>query len=282
MGVSNYDIAAAALATGRSQDYELSILTGVDSFAYILRDRSNNQLLAYRSATFDHADRADWPAALAALVGNDPRLAAAPFGRTLLGWDGPEMTLVPTTLFDPGDPTSYLDQLTVVGLDHEVRHDELHDLGASLVFAARRADLLAAEQRFAAPPAVHVAGGLLTVWAGRSRRLNHAAVSCALRGNRMLVAGHRSGKLVYVNTFTYDGAQDAVYYLLLAYQQCDLAADRDPLYLAGEVLADSELYYQFYRYVEDIRFCQYGAPPSLPPELADLPGHLYFDLLCLG
>ncbi|WP_157974481.1 DUF3822 family protein [Lewinella sp. IMCC34183] len=282
MGVSNYDIASAAFRPDRTEDYELSILTGVDSFAYIIRDRTANRLLAYRSYSFGREERADWPAALAAVVANDERLSGLRYGKAVLAWDTPVLTLVPAALYRSGNPFAYLESLTVVGLEDEVRHEHYHELGAELIFSARRDHLRTAEEQLGALRTQHVAGGLLTAWSLRSRRLGHASVSCSVRENRLFVAGHRKGALAYFNTFHFGSSQDGVYYLLLAFEQCGFAPDRVPLYLSGDVTASGELYQQFYRYVEDLRFSDYPTPPAAPPELAGLPGHLYFDLLCLG
>jgi hypothetical protein len=254
----------------------------MDSFAYILRDRTRNQLLAYRSYDFDADDRADWPAALTHLVETDTLLADVRYGKTVVGWNAPVMTLVPNPLYDPAEATAYLEALTVIGLHHEVRTQTVQELDATLIFAASRDYLSLTENLFGVPAAQHPTAGLLTVWAARSRRLGHASISCTVRGGRLFLAGHRNGALEYYNSFSYEGFQDAVYYLLLAYEQAGCAPARDPLYLSGEILTAGELYKQFYRYVEDIRFSEYGAPPAPAAELADLPPHLYFDLLCLG
>ncbi|THH40635.1 DUF3822 family protein [Neolewinella litorea] len=282
MGVSNYDIASAAFRRDRTQDYELSILTGVDSFAYIIRDRTQNQLLAYRSYSFGREERQSWPAALERIIAADDRLRETRYGKTVLAWDTPVLTLVPEALYTPGNPAAYLEQLTVVGLDDEVRHEHFQELGSELIYSAKRDHITAAEEQLHALRTQHYAGALLTAWGRRSRRLAHESVSCSVRENRLFLAGHRNGNLEYFNTFRYDNSQDGVYFLLLAYDQCGFAPDRVPLYLSGDVTASGELYNQFYRYVEDVRFSVYPTPPAAPPELSGLAPHLYFDLLCLG
>ncbi|NJB84518.1 hypothetical protein GGR26_000263 [Lewinella marina] len=282
MGVSNYDIATAAFRRDRTQDYELSILTGVDSFAYIIRDRTQNQLLAYRSYSFGREEQTDYPAALQRLIAADERLQDTRYGKTVLAWDTPVLTLVPAALYTPGNPTAYLDQLTVIGLDDEVRHEHFQELDGELIYAARRDHIHAAEEQLHALRTQHYGGALLTAWGRRSRRLGEESISCSIRDNRLFLAGHRNGALLYFNTFRYDNSQDGVYYLLLAFDQCGFTPDRVPLYLSGEVTTSGELYNQFYRYVEDVRFSAYPTPPAAPPELSGLPPHLYFDLLCLG
>ncbi len=282
MGVSSYNITAATFDRERAQDYELSILTGVDSFAYTLRDRPRNALLAYFSHAFTSEEQLDWPRAVNRLIQADDKLRQLSFDSVVLGWETDRFTLVPAPLYDPAQRTGYLEQLTVIGLEDELRSEPFNELDAELIFVAPTDRLAAVERRLRTRRTHHVAGGLLTAWGQRSKRLGHASVSAALRGNRLLVAGHRNGKLLFFNTFTYAAAQDALYYLLLTYQQCGLSPARAPLYLCGEITPHSDIYRHFYRYVEDIRFCQYGAPPSTPPELAGLPAHLYFEFLCLG
>lgn len=282
MAVSNYDITSAAYRADQAHAYELSILTGMDSFAYILRDRTANRLLTYRSLRLTPAELDDWAATFNNLVLADERLRAPRYGTVVLGWQTERSVLVPSTLFDPADARAPLEHLTLVGLDDTVRHELFHELEAHLIFAAPRDRLEAVERRLNVRRTHHPAGGLLSVWSARSRRLGHQAVSVNLRGGSLYVAAHHNGRTLFANGFSYDNSQDALYYVALAYQQCGWLPSRVPLYLAGEITEESEVYRQFYRYVEDLRFCRYGAPPGLPVEFAGLPEHLYFDLLCLG
>lgn len=282
MAVSNYDITAASFRPEGAHDYELSILTGMDSFAYIVRDRTRNQLLAYRSLSIAPEEHEDWSGTLDRIVRADDKLRSLRYGNCILGWESERMTLVPAALYDAANPRLYLEQLTLVGLDDGVRAERYQELGGELLFAAPQARLEAVERRLQPLRTHHVAGGLLSAWAARSRRLGHQSVSCAVRGGKLFIAAHRSGHLLFFNTFSFVNSQDALYYLLLAFQQCGWTPNRVPLYLCGEITEHSELYRKFYQYVEDIRFCQFATPPSAPPELAGLAGHLYFELLCLG
>lgn len=282
MAVSNYDITAAAFQPESAHKYELSILTGMDSFAYIVRERTKNQLLAYSSKSLEPADKQNWPAAINRLIQADDKLRSLRYNNCVLGWAEERITLVPDELFSESTARVYLEQLTLIGLEDDVRSERFSFLEGHIVYAADKANLEAVERRLVPLRTHHTSGGLLTAWGMRSRRLGHQSVTAAVRGGKIFVAAHRNGVLLFFNTFPFSNSQDALYYLLLAYQHCGWAPTRVPLYLCGEITEHSDLYRQFYRYVEDIRFCQYGAPPSTPPELASLPGHLYFELLCLG
>ncbi len=282
MAVTNYDISSAAYRKEGVHDYELSILTGMDSFAYTIRDRNENQLLAYHSQAIPPADQANWPDVINRIVQADDKLRSVTYGSCILGWEGERLTLVPDALYDATNPRVYLEQLTLIGVEDAVRAKHYQELGGELLFAAPTACLDAVERRLRPLRTHHIAGGLLSAWAARSKRINHQSISCAVRGGRLFVAAHRSGNLLFFNTFPFSGANGALYYILLSYQQCGWTPNRVPLYLCGEIIERSELYLHFHRYVEDIRFCQYPTPPSAPPELAGLPAHLYFELMCLG
>ncbi len=254
----------------------------MDSFAYVIRDRSRNELLAYSSLTLSPAELAAWPESFNRLVQADDKLRTLRYGTCILGWESERITLVPDELYQPGQASKYLEHLTVLGLNDAVREERFNELEGHLLFASPKDRIEAVERRLNPLRTHHVAGGLLTAWSLRSQRLGHQSVSVALRGNKLFVAAQQNGKLLFFNNFTYASSQDALYFLLLAYQQCGWSPARVPLYLCGEITDHSELYRQFYRYIEDLRFCEYGAPPATPPELASLPGHLYFELLCLG
>lgn len=98
MAVTNYDITSAAYHPEGAHDYELSILTGMDSFVYIIRDRTRNQLLAYQSQTIPAADQKDWPATINKMIQADDKLRSITYGNCILGWESERLTLVPQPL----------------------------------------------------------------------------------------------------------------------------------------------------------------------------------------
>jgi len=87
LAVTNYDISSAAYRKEGAHDYELSILTGMDSFAYTIRDRTQNQLLAYHSQTIPTTDQANWPETIDRIIRADDKLRSVTYGNCILGWE---------------------------------------------------------------------------------------------------------------------------------------------------------------------------------------------------
>ena len=282
MAVTNYNIRSAAFRPEAAESYELSILTGVDSFAYAIRDRAANQLLAYHASEFTEAERTDLPEAVLHRLQGDNLLERTTFGTTVLGWQTPRVILVPQDLYDNNHRRDYLEQLSIVSLEDAVREEWQNELNAHLLYVASGNSLNAIATTLQAARTQHASGGLLNAWGLRSRRLAEADVSICLRGKQLTVGAHRAGSLQFFNTYTFASAEDVLYYTLLAYEHCGLLPARAPLYVSGEILSESELYRLLYTYVAEVRFSQYGAPPRLAPDLPAIPTHLYYDLLCLS
>ena len=282
MAVTNYNIRSAAFRPESAESYELSILTGVDSFAYAIRDRAANQLLAYHTSELSAAERADLPATILGRLQGDDLLERTNFGTTVLGWQTPRAALVPQDLYDDGHRREYLDQLSLISLEDAVQEEWHNELNAHLLYVTTGNSLNAITTTLRAVRTRHVAGGLLNAWGLRSRRLAEADVSICLRGKQLIIAAHRAGSLQFFNTYSFATAEDVLYYTLLAYEHCGLLPARAPLYVSGEILAESELYRLLYTYVAEVRFSQYGAPPKLAPDLPAVPTHIYYDLLCLS
>jgi hypothetical protein len=274
---------AAAFHRGRRQDYELSILAGMDSFAYTIRDRTRNELLAYRSHRLEAGESDDWEGVIDTYLRSDHRLSgAATYGRCVLAWNGAEITLVPAPLFDDGDPGAYLESLTVIGLQDTVRtyHSAVQD--GTFVYAVGQERLTMLEQFLQPTHTVPYAAGLLDGWSKRSERLGQERVSCAIRCDHLFVAGHSHGALRYFNRFPYRTAADVTYFVLLAYSQSAFATDRIGLYLSGDITEQGEIFGELRRYVADIQFGVPPRSPKIPPELSQVRTHQIYDLLCLS
>ena len=282
MAVTNYNIRSAAFRPEAAESYELSILTGVDSFAYAIRDRAANHLLAYHAGELTATEQSDLPGAVLSRLQNDDLLERTTFGTTVLGWQTPRATLVPKDLYEDEHRRDYLEQLSIISLEDGVQEEWHNELNAHLLYVTSGNTLNAVTTTLRAGRTQHVAGGLLNAWGLRSRRLAEADVSICLRGKQLTIGAHRSGSLQFFNTYTFATAEDVLYYTLLAYEHCGLLPARAPLYVSGEILTESELYRLLYTYVAEVRFSQYGAPPRLAPDLPAIPNHLYYDLLCLS
>lgn len=281
MGVKKYDIKEAAFDPTNASNYELSILLGVGSFTYVIREERTKDLMVYRSLALEGGPLVNWSKKMHRTTQEDEVLRPSLIRKTYVGWITPRVTLVPTRLFQDGQEAAYMSALTTIGLDDHCRSDAMPALGTQLVYAIGQERVDSVTRRFAPLRARHYAAHLLKAWQDQSRRIGHRAVYASLRDGQITLATLDAGKLLMFNVFAYQTAQDALYYVTLCFQQSGWGLDRVPLYLCGEILSQSEVYRQLYRFIEDIRFLSTDNLPGIAgPILSAYPGHLYYDLLC--
>lgn len=281
MGVEKYDIKELEFERSDSEQYELSILLGMGSFTYIVREKRTLRLLVYRSLSLQVKHVSDWNRNMQKVVQDDEVLRPSLIKQILVGWITPRTIMVPNRLYQEGHAADYLGQLTTVGLEDRCFNTALPAMGSQLVYAVGQDRVDSVTRRFAPVRSQHYAKGLLQNWQDQNRQIGHRAIYAAFRDGQIVVAGLDAGKLVFFNIFTFVTAQDALYYITLAYQQCGWGLGRVPIYLCGEIVVQSEVYKQLYRFVEDIRFMEADLSKGIPGNLlAQVPAHLYYDLVC--
>lgn len=281
MGVVKYDIREAEFDRSNSENYELSILLGVGSFTYIVREKRSLKLLAFCSKGMVSGENLrDWVPQLQRTVQEDELLRPNLIKQINISLMTDRVTLVPSRLFEAGREAEYLSHLTAVGLEDRSRSETIPELAVNLAYLISEERLEACTRRFSPLSIRHHAYGLLKHWGKQSLTMGQRAVYACIRDQYLILCGMDSGKIQFFNVFQFQTAQDALYYVVLAFQQSGWPTNRVPLYLCGEILAESEVYRQLYRFVEDIRFSVYEGVLNPGTELAALPSHVYYDLLC--
>ncbi|PHI19227.1 hypothetical protein CEQ90_14290 [Lewinellaceae bacterium SD302] len=281
MGVEKYDIKELEFDRSNSEQYELSILLGMGSFTYIVREKRSLRLLVYRSLSLQVSNIGEWNQRMQKVVQEDEVLRPSLIKNVQVGWITHRATLVPGRLYQEGRAAEYLGQLTTIGLQDRCFNTALPAMGAQLVYAVGQDRVDGVTRRFAPVSSQHYAKGLLQNWQEQNRGVGHRAIYAGIRDGQMVLAGIDAGKVIFFNVFAFSTAQDALYYVSLAFQQCGWGLDRVPLYLCGEIVVQSEVYRQLYRFVEDIRFIGADLSKGIPGVLlSQLPPHLYHDLIC--
>ncbi len=191
-------------------------------------------------------------------------------------------TLVPRRFFQHGDLSSYF-RLLMHGGDYTYACEELPPWGAYLVFATERAHVRFFQTLFPGARLRHSATAWLLAAEQLTTPSQEHTVLLDVRHQLLQIAVLERQNLLFYNTFSYTGANDLLYYALLAYHQFRLSPEKVPLWLTGNILTESELFRKLYAYVRDIRFAQPCTRWRLPREATELlPAHCYFDLMSLS
>lgn len=279
MDKRSFEYTDSRLETGAAALYELNVVAGTDGFSFLAADPTGT-ILSLKSWHFDPYEDTDQgpSSAIARILDKEPLLNAV-FSHVRYAVFGAETTLVPRRLFNHDELPAYFRLLLPPG-DFEFGHSALPDFDCYLAYAVEQELASVLRQRFPAAQNMHLAAPVLTR-ALKIISIDSTGVMANLRHGVVQIVALERGNLLFYNTFKFDTASDLLYFVLLVYDQCWLNPDQVPLYLAGELLPDSEIYKVLYRYIRHLNFV--GPPLNYfwPHDVAAPPDHLFFDLYSL-
>ncbi len=272
MGKLASSFVESAYRPGLASTYELSILLGVDSSSYLLK---NDQQQVVLVETFDHPGELP-VAAWTAMSHKD--ILRQQYRKVKVGWGGLRQTLVPGRLYTAEQKKTYLEHLTTTPAIEEIAADFLPDFSVWNVYAADSACRAAVQRTFPHARFYHLHTALLPIWASG---IGEDRVYAHYDGAIVRLFAFKHDRLVYANAFLCMHARDFLYYVLLIYEVHSFRTTQIPLYLAGRIVRDSDTYRLLFRYLSNVNF----APPIggfLPGDkLSAQPAHLYIDLMAL-
>lgn len=86
-------------------------------------------------------------------------------------------------------------------------------------------------------------------------------------------------KLIFFNNFSYQTAEDFIYYLLFTCEQLNLNPEKIPLVITGEILEESEVYKIVYKYIRHIEFSGRNSSYKYSFVFGDIKEHFHYKLL---
>ncbi len=196
-------------------------------------------------------------------------------------WSEPQVTLVPRRLFNPDHLSDYFKILLRPGHTYTYAFESLPVFDCFLVYAVETSlQQLSLLQRSASVSVKHLSGPLLQAFHHLADYADHQ-VFVHFRFQSVQIAVFERRNLLFFNSFPFQHANDALYFILLAYEQFKLNPLELPLVLSGNLLEDSEIFRLLRRYIRTIRFAPLPSSVQLPQSAVDLPSHYWFDVFSM-
>ncbi|MCB0638361.1 MAG: DUF3822 family protein [Lewinella sp.] len=250
--------------------YELSILSGMDSSSYLLVS-DDGQVLSIRAV--DHeAGEAWWQV--------DDRLNQ-PVGNVQIGYIDHCFTLTPTRLYNSEHRREYLAALSSLPDEVTVMADPIPELDVFLVYGLPQRRLTAFRHAFVGSRQVHILKPLLQAFAQHNRLRGLPAVYAYFWRNELFLVGLEGNLLSFCNAFSFLDAKDALYFVMLAFDQCGWKPNETPLLLCGEIVENGEIYRWLQRYTRRLTFLTPPGDLRWGSLTSQQPPHRFFDLAAL-
>ena len=235
-----------------SNQYELSILLGVDSLCYLVADAAAKVQVVKRHSYEASYLPANFAARLDQLMRED-RMLQFSFRNIKLAVFNEHSTLIPNRLYNPEEKRTYLEKVVQLAPNQVIEVDELALANAHHLYALPSEMSKALRRYFSGARIFHSATPLYLATQKKAAQLVSKSVFINLLGRVMQVFVYDREELLFYNSFPFATPKDFVYYTLLVFDQFNLHQEESPVFLTGEILENSELHHQLYRYVAQLQ-----------------------------
>ena len=196
-------------------------------------------------------------------------------------WAGPQVTLTPRRLFHADHLPDYFKILLPPGGSYHYAYESLPVFDCYLVYAVETSLQGLTEQHRSREVLVqHLSYALIQAFHHLADHSEHQ-IFVHFRFQSLQITVFERRNLVFFNSFQFQHANDALYFILLAFEQFKLNPLDLPLVLSGNLVEDSEIFRLLKRYFRTIRFAPLPSSVQLPQSAVELPAHYWFDVFSL-
>ncbi|MCI5082681.1 MAG: DUF3822 family protein [Saprospiraceae bacterium] len=279
MGKIKNQVIEATYAKKDSVTQKLSILFGMDSFAYIVSSEQGMPLLI-KDFELEKNNKSSLLTEFQQIMEED-RPLSLPYRKIRLAYVSGLSTMVPGRLYQEQERAQYLQQLTEIEEEYLFLADHLSPVDAQNVYAIEQSLANFIQSSYPGAPIRHINSVLYQCYYELAKSISES-VFVNVRDRGLQVFYFREGQLVFTNTFEYQASRDFIYYVMLVFDQFELDNKSVPVYLSGQIVDQSEIYRLLFRYVKHVHFIERLAAYQYGAKLKEAPIHFYLDLLALA
>lgn len=112
-----------------------------------------------------------------------------------------------------------------------------------------------------------------------SNNHQHVNVFAYVEDNLLTIAVKKEEKILFINNFKFQSANDLLYFVLFVYEEIDLNPEIVPLNLSGDIDKASEGFDKLHRFIRYIKFTSKPQNLKLSYKFDEVDDHRYFSLL---
>ncbi|MEM6321129.1 MAG: DUF3822 family protein [Bacteroidota bacterium] len=285
MGKISTSVVKTSFSIDKIANYKLSILCGIDSLSYCIRDQSNTVLILKQFDLFTDISGENEARFLDKLgeVWTKESMLALPFPDVHIAFVHPHFTLVPNKLYQSDKKAVYLDAVRdKPSIPYSFYSNSLPSIAATLVFNVPQFAIDFFESKYKHPHYYNSVNSLVNKIAHKRKNQTDKQVWLNIYPSRLQIALFEGPILLFANQFEFQSENDFLYYVLLVYNQFKLAVEKTPLLISGQLVKQSAIYKKLYRYIRNLSFVSVSDTYQLTTHLTEKPPYFFFDLLSVG
>ena len=243
---------------------------------YLVYDFEEN-VLALKSFAIEEKDPVKLVSAVRSIYQSDFLLSLL-YRKVRVLFDTEHYTLIPSRLYNEQEKESYFEQMVKMEDKASLLADDLRDFRAYLLYPIHQNIFSATKVQFPTAKIGHAISGVLSGCRSFTRETQEIYTFVNVQNRNLQVFVFDKENLLFANTFAFETSKDALYYLLLVFDQFKLKPDLSPVLLSGMIRENSEIYHLFFRYIKNLKFTPAPTNLKLGKQMEQEYLHQYFDI----
>ncbi|MFK7980491.1 MAG: DUF3822 family protein [Saprospiraceae bacterium] len=286
MGKVSTSVVKTSFSKNNIDQYKLSILCGVDSLSYCIHSQTEEVLILKKfelTAPLVLNNEAIFSTTFKEIWDKDPILSY-PYTTIHIAFVRPHYTIIPNKLYQAANKASYLTPLkSNAAIPELYQVNNLPTIDAKLIFSLPQSAIEFFESKYASGTKYYNSfTSLINGVAKEMRTLSDKHVWLNVHANLLQVVLFDGQNLIFFNQFLFETEKDFIYYTLLIYDQFKLDPRIAPIHISGQLVKESAIYNNLYRYIQHIHFTEINTSYQLNTQLTSHPNYFFFDLLSVG
>lgn len=278
-----YDFIEASFDSKKTDTCKLSILAGMDSFAFMVHSAAGELYLAKKFVWDNPTGDAMVFGRFFNQVMSSQSWLGLPWEQVVIAWFSPLFTLVPNSLFVSKDKSLYFKHLTkAVGTEDLLLEHGLSRLGATGVFALDKGLHFLLSLHFPQARILPFSAAYLDALLSLPLTTRRLCLFVHLYDEYLVLTLLDGSELRLHNHYRLSGENDLLHYCLLAMKQFDMQPETDPVYVSGYSGGEHPGLRPLSAYLSQLQPIEHPFSTIFGPQGRRIPLAQLFDLLCIS
>lgn len=260
--------------------YSLLFQLEEQQYTYAVYDKRTGKLQLLKTVAFNNGGAPDAFNKFKVSVTAEDALQA-PYKEVKIGVVDSAFTLIPRAIFEESQVRPYLSLTTSVTDADDVLVNQVKGIFIKNVFALQHTIAGYLNEVFNHPKWYHVGTALLESTTRDRDQFADQQVILDIKPGVMYLMYYARKEFMFLNQFKYVNKEDFLYYILLLADQFEIDREACDLKLSGEILPDSMLYNELWKFFRNISFMQPTEHIALPDALQEKPVQMFNSLFSL-
>lgn len=264
-----------------TKDLNLSLLIGPDRLSYLVIEPNSQKLLALSAYSLDNKNSSTTLVKNIEELFKKDSLLSKTYDQVSINLYTRRFTIIPNALFELSQTKLLFETAMHIDNNDNLQVGAIDKIDSTVIYSIDKEldDLLQA--RFPTASRNSAAGPIIQNALANFEQEEFVVIALLQAGSICLTVLHK-GQLLLHQVFGFRNAEDCLYYVLLAYKNLGLSTEKHPIFLAGELIQESEIYKLLYQYFRQISFVKRNEGIKYGTEALRLPNHFYFDLFSIA